>query len=72
MTLLDKMWIDIVCLAVSVGLFEGALTGKGTSVGRGGRRVYWSVAPWLRPIFAIVGFGLFAFVLIDFFRKLLS
>ena len=69
--LLDKAWLDIVCLALSVGLLEGALTGRGTTHGRGGR-IYWPVAPWLRPIFGIVGFGLLAFVLVDFFRKLLS
>lgn len=65
----NNVWVDILCLATSWTLIEGALTGKGTTHGRGGK-IYWPVALWLRPIFAIAGFGLLAFALIDFFRKL--
>jgi hypothetical protein len=65
----NNVWVDILCLGASVTLTEGALTGKGTTHGRGGK-LYWPVALWLRPIFAIAGFGLLAFALIDFFRKL--
>jgi len=65
----ENVQVDILCLATSWSLIEGALTGKGTTHGRGGK-IYWPVALWLRPIFAIAGFGLLAFALIDFFRKL--
>jgi hypothetical protein len=67
----NKVWVDILCLATSVTLLEGALTGKGTTHGRGGK-MYWPVALWLRPIFAITGFGLLAFAIVDFFRKLVN
>jgi hypothetical protein len=59
-------WLDVICLALSVGLLEGALTGKGTTHGRGGKLV-WPVPLWLRPIFAVVGFALLTFAIVDFF-----
>ena len=62
-------WLDIICLFAAFSLIEGAITGTGTTHGRG-RRFYWPVAAWLRPIFAVGGFGLLAFALIDFFKKL--
>ena len=57
------------CLGASLTLIEGALTGKGTTHGRGGK-LHWPVHLWLRPVFAFAGFGLRAFALFDFFRKL--
>lgn len=60
----NMVWLDIICLAVAVTLLEGALTGRGTTRGR-----HWPVSPRLRPLFAIVGFGLLAFVVVDFLRR---
>lgn len=62
-------WIDIVCLAVSVSMFEMALTGKGRTSGRGAAH-YFPVTLWLRPILGFIGFVLFAFALIHFFHRL--
>jgi hypothetical protein len=62
-------WLDIICLVLSIGLLEGALTGKGTTHGRGGKSS-WAVPLWLRPIFAVFGFALLSFALIDFFRRI--
>jgi hypothetical protein len=64
------LWLDVIGLALSVGLFEGAVTGKATSHGRGENRSVWPVPLWLRPIFAILGFGLFAFAMVDFFKRI--
>jgi hypothetical protein len=58
------VWLDIICLAVAVTLLEGAVTGRGTTRGR-----HWPVSLRLRPLFAIVGFGLLAFAIADFFRR---
>jgi hypothetical protein len=65
----DIPWLDLVCLAAAITLLEGAITGRGTTHGRG-RSHQWPVVAWLRPIFAIVGFILFAFGLTDLFRRL--
>ena len=60
----NMVLLDIICLAVAVTLLEGAVTGRGTTRGR-----YWPVSPRLRPLFAIVGFGLLAFVVFDLIRR---
>jgi hypothetical protein len=57
-------WVDILTVAGSVTLLEGAVYGRGTTKGR-----KWPVASWLRPIFAIVGLILLSFGLIDFALK---
>jgi hypothetical protein len=59
-------WLDIMCLGIAATLLEGAVTGRGTTRGR-----HWPVATWLRPIFAVVGFLIFAFGLTDLFRRFL-
>ena len=61
----NGVWLDIICLAVAVTLLEGAVTGRGTTRGR-----HWPVSLRLRPLFGIVGFGLLAFVVVDFFRRI--
>jgi hypothetical protein len=58
------VWLDIICLAVAVTLLEGAVTGRGTTRGR-----HWPVYLRLRPLFAIVGFALLAFVVVDVLRR---
>jgi len=60
-----RIWLDILSLAVAVTLIEGAATGRGTTRGR-----HWPVSMRLRPLFAIAGFGLLAFVVVDFFQRL--
>jgi hypothetical protein len=67
----DGMWLDIMCIAAAVALIEAALLGRGRTHGRGGRVSTWPIPTWNRPIFACAGFGLFAFGLIDVFRRLL-
>jgi len=69
MVVSNATWLDIVCLTMSVAFLEMALTGKGRTHGRGAAH-YFPVVPWLRPILGIVGFGLFAFVLVHFFSRL--
>ena len=64
-----SMWRDILCLAASVSMLEAALTGWGTTHGRGARH-QWKVVPWLRPILAVGGFVFLAFALLDFFRTI--
>jgi hypothetical protein len=65
----DIPWLDLLSLAAAFTLFEGAITGRGRTYGRG--RVFsWPVRSWLRPIFAIVGFGLLGFALIDLIGRL--
>jgi hypothetical protein len=58
------VWLDIICLAVAVTLLESAVTGRGTTRGR-----QWGLSLRLRPLFAIVGFALLAFVVVDFLRR---
>jgi len=48
----DIPWMDSMCLAVAITLLGGAITGRGTTHGRGGSH-RWPVAAWLRPIFAV-------------------
>jgi hypothetical protein len=60
----ERVWLDIICLAIAVTLLEGAVTGRGTTRGRP-----WPVSLRLRPLFAVVGFGLLAFAIVDFFRR---
>jgi hypothetical protein len=70
--LFNAAWLDIICLLASKSFMETAFTGIGTTGGRGGHRTNWPIPGWLRPIFAVAGFGLLAFVIVDFFRKLLA
>ena len=60
----NMVWLDIICLVVAVTLLEDAVTGRGTTRGR-----HWPVSLRLRPLFGIVGFGLLAFVVVDFLRR---
>ncbi len=62
----DVPWLDVMSLVVAATLLEAAVTGRGTTRGR-----RWQVAPWLQPIFAVVGFVVLAFGLTDLFRRLL-
>ena len=63
-----SMWLDIVGLALAVTFLEASFFGRGRTVLRGHVN-YWQVAPWLRPVLAIVGLGLLGFVLVDFLRR---
>ena len=62
-----SVWRDVLGLTMAVTLLEAALVGYGTTVGHG-RRSYWRVAPWLRPIFGLIGCGLLGIVVVDFLR----
>ena len=63
-----SVWLDIFGLTVAVTLLEAAVRGVGTTYGRG-RTSQWRVAPWLRPVLAVVGLGLLLLVFIDFLRR---
>ena len=63
----DGLWIEIIVLALGVSLLESAVTGK---MRKPRTRRYWPVPLRLRPVFGIVGFGLTAFALVDFFQRL--
>jgi hypothetical protein len=60
----NAVWLDIICLVVAVSLLEGAVTGRVPMRGR-----HRPVSHRLRPLFAIVGFGLLAFAIVDFFLR---
>ena len=68
----NSYWVDIICLVAAFSLLETAFTGRFVNHGRGGNRSSWPVPLWLCPIFGVVGFVLFAFTLIDFFKKLVA
>ena len=63
----DRLWLEIIGLALGVSLMEGAVTGK---MRKGRTRYYWPVPLRLRPVFGIVGFGLVTFALVDFFQRI--
>ena len=60
----QSIWVDVIGLAIAVTLLEAALAGRGRTIAHG-RTSYWHVAPWLRPMVAIIGFVLLALVLIN-------
>jgi hypothetical protein len=62
--------LDIIGMVAAFTLIETSLNGKLVSHGRGSLRSSWPVPLWPRPIFAMVGFVLFAFAVVDFFKKL--
>jgi len=61
----NRIWIEIIAIALAISLLEGAVTG-GLRGRRGG---HWPVPMRLRPLFGIVGFGVVAFVLVDVIRR---
>lgn len=63
----NRLWLEIISLALGVSLLESAVTGK---MRKSRSHRYSPVPPQLRPIFAVVGFGLTAFALVDFFQRL--
>ena len=63
----NRLWLEIIGLALGVSLLESAVTGKMRKP-RSDR--YWPVPLQLRSIFGVVGFGLTAFALVDFFYRL--
>jgi hypothetical protein len=63
----NVVWLEIIALAFGVSLMKGAVTGK-----LRGRFRYWPVPFRLRPVFGVVGFGLMAYALVDFFRRFLK
>jgi len=64
-----SVWLDVMGLAAAASLIEMALTGKGTTVGRG-TTSQWRVAQSLRPIFGVIGVGLLVFAIVDFVKKI--
>jgi hypothetical protein len=64
----NSVWLDIIGLVTAVTCLEAAVTGRGRTHGRG-RVSYWPVAPWLRPILGIVGFGVLGVVVVHFLRN---
>jgi hypothetical protein len=65
----NRLWLEIIGLALGVSLLEGAVTGK---MRKHRTHRHWPVTPRLRPVFAAVGFGLIAFALVDFFWRFLK
>lgn len=63
----ERLWLEIIVLALGVSLLEGAVMGK---MRKPRTHRYWPVPLRLRPVFGIVGFGLMAFALVDFFQRL--
>jgi hypothetical protein len=61
------VWLDIIGLAIAVSLLEAAVLGQGRTHGKG-RVSYWRVAPWLRPILAVVGMMLLGLVVVHYLR----
>jgi hypothetical protein len=63
-----SVWWDVMSLTAAASLIEMAVTGKGTTVGRG-TTSQWRVAQSLRPIFGVIGLGLLVFVIVDFMKR---
>jgi hypothetical protein len=63
----NVVWLDIIGLAIAVSLLEAAIFGRGRTYGKG-RVSYWRVAPWLRPILAVVARVLLGLVVVHFLR----
>ena len=63
----NSVWLDIVGLVASVSLLQAAVLGRGKTVGKYRVR-YWNVAPWLRPVLAVVGVVLLGLVVVHFLR----
>jgi len=63
----NAVWLDIIGLALAVSLLEAAILGRGRTHGKGRVR-YWRVAPWLRPILAVVGMVVLGLVVVHFLR----
>jgi hypothetical protein len=63
----DRLWLEIIGLALGVSVMESAVTGK---MRKSRTHRYWPVPLRLRPVFGVVGFGLMAFSLVDFFQRL--
>jgi hypothetical protein len=62
----NRLWLEIIGLALGVSLLESAVTGK---MRKPRSHRYWPVPLRLRPIFGVVGFGLTAYGLVDFFQR---
>jgi hypothetical protein len=62
----NRLWLEIIGLALGVSLLESAVTGK---MRKPRTHHYWPVPLRLRPVFGIVGLGLTAFALVDFFQR---
>lgn len=62
----NRLWLEIIGLALGVSLLEGAVTGK---MRKHRTHRYWPVPLRLRPVFGVVGFGLMASALVDFFWR---
>jgi hypothetical protein len=71
---MNNFWPDVIFSGICLTILEVAVTGKLRSAGRGGgRHVMATVSsPWARIAFAIVGWCLLAWILIDVSRKLLA
>jgi hypothetical protein len=63
----NRLWVEIIGLALGVSLLESAVTGK---MRKPRTHRHWPVPLRLRPVFGVVGFGLMAYALVDFFWRL--
>ena len=63
----NRLWLEIIVLAVGVSLLKSSVSGK---MRKARSQRFWLVPPPLRPVFSIIGFGLTVFALIDFFQRL--
>jgi len=62
----NRLWLEIIGLALGVSLLESAVVGK---MRKPRTHRYWPVPLRLRPVFGIVGLGLTALALVDFFQR---
>src|SRR3954470_19580662 len=65
----ESAWTDFLALLLAVAFLKTAITGIWENAGRASSSQQ-PVASWLRPVFAIAGFALFAYGLSDFFRRI--
>jgi len=72
MNFLNIFWFDLLALALVMVLFNGALTGRFYSHGRGGPpKLIWTVkSAGLRLIFLLLGLSIIAWLVFDLRHKL--
>lgn len=72
MNFLSIIWFDLLALALALVLFNGALTGRFYSHGRGGPpKLVWTVeSVGLRLIFLLLALSIIAYLVVDLRHKL--
>jgi hypothetical protein len=67
-----SLWIDLIGLSVALVLFNGSLTGRFYSHGRGSRKklIASTDSPMATLLFLILALGISAWLVVDLRRKL--